>query len=239
MKSLGRKTIREIDRRAIEELGIPGVTLMENAGTAVARKASEILQGRAITRCAFVCGTGNNGGDGFVAARHLSEKGTGSLFAAKSEPVPFSDLKVFVLGPFEKIGEDATIHLEKLRGLPIIVEPIRSPEPLQRFAAGGPLLWIDAIFGTGLARPVEGLARQTIELMNESGFPILAVDIPSGLDADTGAVLGVAVRATETVTFVRPKLGFEKNLGPSHCGEVTVAKIGIPEELIEKVAVGG
>lgn len=225
MKGISRERIREIDRRAIEDLGIAGVALMEKAGKAVAEAARGILKDRALSRCAIVCGMGNNGGDGFVAARHLKEA---------SEA--FFDLKVFALGSVEKITGDAAHHLEKLRGLPLLVEPVRSPEPLRRFAAAGPLLWIDAIFGTGLARPVGGLERESIELMNESGSPILAVDIPSGLDADTGEILGAAVQATATVTFVRPKLGFERAKGPEHCGQVIVAPIGIPEDFVARWA---
>lgn len=219
-KALPRNALREIDRKTSEDFGISGVTLMENAGTAAAGEAQKLLQDLGLTRVGIVCGIGNNGADGFVVAR--------KLFA------PALDLKVFTLGAPERTREDARHHLDLLRAMPVIVEAIESPEPLRRFAAAGPLLWVDAIFGTGLTREVDGIARHCIEFMNESGAPILAVDIPSGLDADTGEILGAAIRAECTVTFVAPKLGFAKKHGPQCAGRMIVAPIGIPQELLEK-----
>lgn len=219
--SLSRAQIREIDRRAISELGIPGSVLMENAGVAVAEQACKLLSQRGPYRVGIVCGSGNNGGDGFVVARHLANLSR--------------DLKVFLIAKARDLQGDSKLHYDKLQTLrSVIAEEISSVETLIRFASAGPMLWVDAIFGTGLNRPVEGLAQYCIEAMNESRHPILSIDIPSGLDADTGEILGSAIHATKTVTFVREKIGFNKNNGQLCTGEVIVVPIGIPESAIQK-----
>lgn len=192
---------------------------MEAAGSAVAAQAKEMVADLNLQRVGIVCGPGNNGGDGFVAAQ--------KLFA------PALDLKVFILGAREVVRGNAKHHLALLSTMPILVESIDSPEPLRRFAAAGPLLWIDAMFGTGLTRKIDGVTLHCIEFLNESAQPILAVDIPSGLDADTGEILGEAIRAQVTVTFVAPKLGFAKSHGPQYAGRVVTSTIGIPQERID------
>ncbi len=222
MKAFSSAKLREIDQLAGQKLGLSGQLLMENAGAAVARAARALAKEKQYTRIAIICGPGNNGGDGFVAARHLLS--------------PEFDLKVFLLGNPNSISGDARLHLDILQKCPVILEPIRSPEPLLKFAAAGEILWIDAIFGTGLTRPVEGIAYHAIEVMNESGFPILAVDIPSGLHADTGEILGIAIKAEKTVSFIRPKLAFETENGIKQIGQVILDPIGIPESWIEQLS---
>lgn len=218
MNALPKNTLRQIDRMASEHLGIQGITLMDNAGSAATDEAKKLLADFELARVGVLCGGGNNAGDGFVLARKLFS--------------PALDLKVFSLAPLSSFRSDTKHHLDLLRTQPILLEKIDSPEPLRRFAAAGPLLWVDAIFGTGLARPVEGIARHCIEFLNDSGAPILAIDIPSGLDADTGEILGAAIHAHTTVTFVAPKLGFARQQGPQCTGRVVVDRIGIPEESI-------
>lgn len=219
MKSFSSAKLSQIDRLAGEKLGLSGQLLMENAGAAVSRVAKTLANKKQYTRISIICGPGNNGGDGFVAARHLLS--------------PEFDLKVFLLGNPNSISGDARFHLDILQKCPVILEPLRSPEPLLKFAAAGEILWIDAIFGTGLTRTVDGLALHAIEIMNESGFPILAVDIPSGLHADTGEILGAAVKAETTVSFVGNKIAFQTENGRKHAGKIEVNPIGIPQTLID------
>ncbi|MBI3819885.1 MAG: NAD(P)H-hydrate epimerase [Planctomycetes bacterium] len=205
---------RSFDRAAEETLGVPGEILMENAGASVARAAFELAQTLSKRRIVIICGIGNNGGDGFVAARHL----------AGSIPV-----EVFLVGTSSRVSGDAARNLERLRKLPSI--SIRNVTEIEMFEAGSPwpdALLVDALFGTGLDRPVSGLQRSVIESVNASGAPILAVDIPSGLAADTGAVQGAAVRAHATVTFVATKTGFFRERGPEHTGKLMMAGIGVP-----------
>lgn len=179
MRHVTREEIEEIDRRAQEEFGIPGVTLMDRAGKAV---ADEVLR-RTTGRVLVVCGKGKNGGDGRVAAGYLT-----------------------------KAGREVRIVDAK--------EPFEVREPVV----------VDAIFGTGLRRPVEGEYRRAIETINDSGATVVAIDIPSGLDANTGRPMPVAVRADATVTMGLPKIGF-RGAG-AWTGEVVVAEIGYPRELL-------
>jgi len=213
---LTREQIRELDRRAIEEFGIPGVVLMENAGRAVADAASA-LQPR---RVAIICGKGNNGGDGYVCARHLFNRG--------AQPA------VLVFAQLDQIAGDAAINLEIIRRMRLDILDVTVPEQLeavqQRLVTAD--LVVDALLGTGAAGEVRGIIRSGIEIINRCGKPVLAVDIPSGLDANTGEVLGACVRADTTVTFVAPKTGFTRGRGPEHVGRVIVAEISIPRQLL-------
>jgi NAD(P)H-hydrate epimerase len=215
---LPSRVIRAIDERAITVLGIPGILLMENAGAAVARHASALALERGLRRLAIVCGTGNNGGDGFVAARHLHGR--------------FEELRVWLVGGRAGVrGGDAAVHAGLLDRLGIPIEEVGEMEALRAFLVS-PALVIDALFGTGLTRPVEGRAAEVVRIVNGGVGGRVAVDVPSGLEADSGEVLGVAVRADVTVTFVRPKPGFYRGGGPSHVGRVVVEPIGVPESLV-------
>lgn len=217
-----REEARLLDGAAIDGLGIPSLSLMENAGRAVADEAWRMLQGKgevASARVVVLVGRGNNGGDGFVAARHLAWWG--------------APVTVFLLGDRRRMTDDGVANLDYLeaegtRVLDVVEEP-------QLEALGAALkpagLIIDALLGTGLSGQVRGQAARMIEIINSSGRPVLAVDSPSGLDCSSGEILGSAVRATRTVTFAAPKEGFRKGAGPGLVGELVVADIGVPPEL--------
>ena len=200
----------EADRFAIAG-GVPGIRLMEIAGRAVADAVTR-RSGRDIPSIVVVAGPGNNGGDGFVCARVLAERGY---------PV-----RLLLLGQRERLKGDAA---EAAAGWKGPVEPAR-PEGLS-----GAGLIVDALFGAGLDRPVEGPARGMIEAINESGPPIIAVDLPSGINGTSGTIMGVAVRASETVTFFRRKPGHLLLPGRLYCGSVEVADIGIPETVLVSI----
>jgi NAD(P)H-hydrate epimerase len=198
--------MREADARTIEA-GTPGLTLMERAGQAVAEAAGRMPA--ASGGILVICGTGNNGGDGFVAARHLAQQG--------------HNVGVAVLGPPHKLKGDAAEAFAAWTG------PVVPTDELAPSRAG---LLIDALFGSGLDRDLEDEARGVVERMNAARRPILAVDIPSGIDGDTGEVRGVAVKATRTITFARRKPGHLLYPGRAHCGPVEVADIGIGDGTI-------
>ncbi|MCP3904201.1 MAG: NAD(P)H-hydrate epimerase [Planctomycetes bacterium] len=209
---LDRDAVRAVDRAAIEEYRIPGIVLMENAARALAAVALRMLDPGATAL--IVCGSGNNGGDGWALARHLHNAGARPVVAALGEPR----------------GEgDAGVNRAICGAMG--VEEVDIDRLDEHRAAG---LVVDAIFGTGLTRPVEGRAAQVIAWINAGVAPVLAVDIPSGLDGDSGVPLGVAVRATETVTFVGMKPGFLVSGADAWTGTVTIGDIGAPRELTER-----
>lgn len=218
---LTRAQVREVDRRAIQDYHIPGIVLMENAALHAADLAWEML-GRSKTNVAIVCGPGNNGGDGFAIARHLLNRGV------------YVDLLIPNLTPGFNYKGDAAINAQIIRSMGLKMHDIHDSNDILNSAAME--LVIDALFGTGLTRPPEGDAAKLIQLMNDCGLPILAIDIPSGLDCDTGEPLGPAcIRATQTVTFVAEKAGFAHVCARPYIGRVTVADIGCPKELITQV----
>ncbi len=198
----------EADRLTIAG-GIAGIELMENAGRAVADSCSAVLQGR---RVVIVAGPGNNGGDGFVAARHLAERGYA--------------VRVSFVGDKTRLKGDAALAAERWSG------PVEDASPVSLTDCD---IIIDALFGAGLDREVEGLPRAMIRAMNAAGVPVIAVDLPSGVNGTTGAVLGIAVNANHTVTFFRRKTGHLLLPGRLHCGTVEVADIGIPDSVLEKI----
>jgi len=198
----------EADRLTIAG-GVPGSDLMENAGRAVADAACAFLPGR---RVVIVAGPGNNGGDGFVAARHLAERG----YAARVEFV----------GDKKRLNGDAVLAAERWSG------PL---EPASPDSLGEGDIVIDALFGAGLDRAVEGLPRAMIGAMNAGHAPVIAVDLPSGVNGTTGAVMGIAVKAAHTVTFFRRKCGHLLLPGRLHCGSIEVADIGIADSVLDKI----
>ena len=200
--------ISEADRLTIAG-GTPGMTLMQAAGRAVADAVCARVQGR---RVLVVAGPGNNGGDGFVAARILRERG--------------HDVRVLLVGDRAKLKGDAA---EAAAGWGDAIEEA-APANVQ-----GPALIVDALFGAGLDREVTGLPRAMIEAMNAAAGPVIAVDLPSGINGTTGAVMGVAVRAAHTVTFFRRKPGHLLLPGRLHCGTLEVADIGIPATALDGV----
>lgn len=210
-----RQSVRAVDRAAIEEYGIPGIVLMENAARSLAAEALKMLDPqRSPATVLIICGSGNNGGDGYALARHLHNAGRNPILVSLGEPAPETD---------------AAVNRQICRKLALRE---RAPDAPDLF--GDADLIVDAIFGTGLARPVRGAAAEMIERINAAEAPVLAVDVPSGLDCDTGQELGTAVKATRTVTFVGPKSGFGESGAGQYTGTVVVADIGAPVELVER-----
>ncbi len=220
------KTMQELDRRTIEDLGIPGIVLMENAG----RGCAEVLLGGFSSEldrgCLVVAGPGNNGGDGFVMARHLVQKGV--------------DVQVICLCPMEKFRGDARVNLDICLGMEIPLRESPDEKGLQEmqrlFDSSGVI--VDAIFGTGLSREVAGHFASAVSMINSSSAPVLAVDIASGLSSDTGNVLGCAVRADCTVTMAMAKIGHVNWPGRLYTGSLHVVDIGIPASYISGVETG-
>jgi NAD(P)H-hydrate epimerase len=215
---LTRQQVREVDRRAIEIYGVPGIVLMENAARGAVEVAWEMLERRA-ENVTIVCGGGNNGGDGLAIARHLHNRGVNVQLLLAVDP--------------EKYAGDAAINWRIVRAMGIEVGGVdQAAELLSPFASS---LIIDALFGTGLTEAPRGDSQGVIERMNGSEVPILAVDLPSGLDCDSGEPLGACVRATKTVTFVAEKVGFANPESRRYTGDIAVADIGCPRELIDEV----
>lgn len=223
-ESVTTAEIREMDRVAIEEFGIPGVVLMESAGAGAAALVLGLLSPSA-RRVAVLAGRGNNGGDAFVVARRLANAGV--------------EVECFFAGDAASVDprSDAGVHLGVLRRMGVPFRELRRPEDLP--AAAGALAaagWIvDGLLGTGTRGEVREPFAGGIDLANRSGPPIVALDLPSGLDADSGRVLGRCVRAAHTATFVLPKRGFFLEEGPDRCGEVHVIDIGMPRAAVERV----
>jgi hydroxyethylthiazole kinase-like uncharacterized protein yjeF len=195
---------RQIDVDAVQRLGMPSLLLMENAARSVAEAARSLGE-----RFVVLCGPGNNGGDGLAAARHLGRDRCAVHVLAAPDPAK---------------TPDAALQLRILRAAGWTVATGDAPRPLAHRGE----VWIDALFGTGLERPLTGAALLWVEICNAARGPKVAVDIPSGLHGDSGAVLGDAVRADVTVTFVAPKVGMTVGEGPARCGNVVVAGLGLP-----------
>lgn len=222
MKLVTAQEMRELDRRTIQEVGVPSLVLMENAGRGtyqVLRREFPELRGPV----AVLAGRGNNGGDGLVVARHLAQDGF---------PVT-----VFLLASRTEIRGDARVNLQIAENLGLnLVEILEERDLEQAFnqMARADLL-VDALLGTGLNAPVQGLMARLIEELNTLHLPVLAVDIPSGLNADTGEPLGVAFRAQVTVTYGYPKLGQILPPGRDYVGRLWRVDIGIPAALAREV----
>ena len=217
MKIITAETMQELDRRAIKECAIPGLLLMENAGRSC---ADEIIAGFGSTgRCTIMAGKGNTGGDGSVIARLLALKGW--------------HVTVILLAERAQVAGDAALNLELLSGVEVHCCTAEGRlTALYREEIFQTDLIVDALFGTGLNSDVSGVHLEAIGLMNGSGRPIVAVDIPSGVHGTTGRVLGAAVRAHSTVTFALAKLGQMLYPGAEYTGRLVVADIGIPQELM-------
>jgi NAD(P)H-hydrate epimerase len=217
LRSLTRDEVRDIDRRAIQELGLPGIVLMENAG----RGAAELLIGLGIDGpVTIAAGKGNNGGDGFVIARHLANHGF--------------DVRVLLFAdPHELTGDALTNYL-------VLCAARMSPHLC---AEHGPTDWgdelrstswiVDALLGTGTRGSVREPLATVIDQINAARVRVFAVDLPSGLDCDTGQPLGPCVRAAHTATFVGPKRGFDVPAAAPYTGQVHVIDIGVPQSLLQ------
>jgi NAD(P)H-hydrate epimerase len=218
LRPLTRDEVRGVDTFAINDLGIPGVVLMENAG----RGAVEVLERLGIPDkpVVIVAGKGNNGGDGFVMARHLEYRGYA--------------VRVLLIADSNQLGGDAQTNWRILERSAIPTTVLgASPdlETLDSTLAGAGWI-VDGLLGTGARGSLRDPYPAVIERLNRQRTPILAIDLPSGLDCDTGQPLGVCVRATHTVTFVAPKRGFAKPGAAQFTGEVHVADIGIPRRAL-------
>jgi len=215
MRLCSASEVMALDRQAIDQLGMPGVVLMENAGRICsdlfAAKFSDYFPGSVL----IFAGQGNNGGDGYVMARILAERGW--------------RVTTLVLGREETISGDAKVMLNIVRQLEFSISFVEEISALKDlFAEAAPDLIVDAIFGTGLNSDVRGLQAEAITLTNESAASVFAVDIPSGVDGSTGRVCGLAVKADLTVTFDHAKIGHGSQPGAVYAGELRVVDIGIP-----------
>jgi len=221
MKILTSREMRRIDRIAIDELGIPGPVLMENAGLRVVRALRARFADVARERTVIVAGKGNNGGDGFVVARHLANSG------ARPE--------VLLLAAKDEVKGDAAINLNIIGKMGIPVAEIRTAAAWKAARAGlrRASIVVDAVFGTGLDKPLEGLYAAAVEDINKSPAFKVAVDIPSGLSADTFETIGPSVEADLTVALAAPKIAHIFPPAAERVGELVVAPIGIPPSLFD------
>ncbi|MCD4824750.1 MAG: NAD(P)H-hydrate epimerase [Phycisphaerae bacterium] len=219
MKSLTRQQVRDLDSYVIEQLGVPGVVLMENAGRNAADAIADFAVGIDGKRIAIVAGSGNNGGDGFVIARHLGNRG--------------ATVTTFLIVPRDKITGDADINLEAIVNLDHDIRCVTGGD----FAHFAEVLSscdiiVDAVGGTGITGPLRDDLVAVVERINAAGKPVVAIDIPTGLDCDTGLATGKAVAAKLTVTFVARKAGFDNPDSEQYTGEVQVADIGVDAETV-------
>ena len=211
-KSLSREQVRNVDRLAIADYGMSGLVLMENAG----RNAAERLRSKGISGPVVICcGKGNNGGDGFVIARHLENAGV--------------TIKVLLCVPADSITGDASVNLRIIErgGTPIV----RPPFEWSRELAGADWI-VDALLGTGTQGTIREPFVGAIHAINSAGCKVFAVDLPSGLDCDTGQPLGICVKADYTATFVARKIGFDMPGAANWTGEVEAMDIGVPRRLL-------
>ncbi len=235
---LTREQCREIDRRAMDDFAMPGILLMENAG----RSAADIIAARLAqpvvpnadrldppTRpppaadIVVVCGAGNNGGDSFVIARHLANRG--------------ATVEILLASPTHALTGDAHINyaIAKRMGLSMFAFHSEDDIDAEREKLSSARYVVDAILGTGMTGPVRPPLDAAIQAINDSGTPVIAIDIPSGLDCNTGKPGHPTVQAATTITFVAKKRGFREAAAQSCCGEILIAGIGAPQRLIDDI----
>jgi hydroxyethylthiazole kinase-like uncharacterized protein yjeF len=222
MKVATAEEMQELDRKSIEAYRIPGIVLMENAGRGAAEVISDTFPDIRNKKIAIIAGKGNNGGDGFVIARYLLNQGT--------------SVRVYLLTDPKGLRGDAETNFNifhRMKGevisVPSSKDYIKVKRDIEKFD-----ILIDGIFGTGLDAEVRGYYREVIDHLNTIQRPMVAIDIPSGLDADTGKPLGAAIRASLTITFGLPKIGHLIPPGIDYVGKVRVIDIGIPRRLVEE-----
>ena len=220
MKVVTAEQMKEIDRRA-QQAGAPVRELMENAGRAVFEQARRILKVPEGRRIAVVCGKGNNGGDGLVAARYLHNWG--------------AEVSILLAARSQELQGEPRENLELAAQMGLTLNENVAPERVLEECRRADLV-IDALLGTGVRGEVKGAAAEIIAAINRAGRPVLAVDLPSGIDADRGEPAGAAVRADYTVTLGLPKWGLLVGAGAEYAGELTIADIGFPAEVVAAVA---
>ena len=213
---LSRDQVRQIDRLAIERYHIPGVVLMENAARGATDVAVEMLGDPRGKQVLILCGGGNNGGDGLAIARHLHNRGAKVQIALTIDPSRYQN--------------EALVNWQIIDAMNLPV----TKATVELITTSPATLIIDAIFGTGLTEPPRPPFAELAEAVNRAGKPVLAIDIPSGLDCDTGEPLGACIRASRTVTFVAEKQGFRNPSSRDFLGKVTIAEIGCPIELVSE-----
>lgn len=219
MKALSAAQMQAIDRQTIGDMGIPGVVLMENAGRGVAAVITQRFADAPVKKALILAGKGNNGGDGFVVARHLLDGGW--------------QVQTLVLAERTAVSGDAAVYLRALEhcGGEVCFAPDALTLDSYLATVEPPAVLVDAIFGTGLAKPIEGHCLAAVAWLNRQETFVVAVDIPSGVDASTGRVLGTAVTADLTVTLAFPKIGLVSYPGAGLVGELVVVEIGVPAKI--------
>lgn len=224
MKLATAREMKELDRRAIEDLGIPSIDLMERAAQGVAEAALSLLpEGKGKYRAAVFCGSGNNGGDGIAAARMLFLKGL--------------TVRVFLVGSYEKLTRDALEEVRRLSECGLALEDYDPADAEQKVYAMSCHVLIDAIFGVGLSRDIHPDSRfaAAIRLINDCPGKVVAADIASGVEADSGRILSCAAKADKTITFTLKKAGQVVGAGREYSGEVICHEIGIPQTLVREM----
>ena len=223
MRVLNTRQMRDADRRTIEEIGIPSIVLMENAGRQAVAAMEAAYDDLATSQVGVLCGRGNNGGDGFVVARTLIQRGV--------------DVGVFLLGSVSEITGDARINLEVLGRIGVTVVEIASAQEWElHFTEISECdLVVDAILGTGFRGQLSGLLETVVADVNALGVPIVSIDLPTGVSADTHVVEGAAIEASMTVTLGAPKIPLVFPPADSHGGDLVIADIGIPYPVFEEL----
>lgn len=212
---------QKLDRLASAHLGIPSTVLMENAGRCAAEFIEGISKRIKVQGICIFSGPGNNGGDGFVAARYLWDKGF--------------QVNVFFIAPAHKLQGDALLNYRILRKIRCPIINIKNVTPAVVGVIKKSDVLVDALFGIGLSREIKDPYRSVVIAMNQSKKKILSLDVPSGLHADRGSIWGVSIKAWTTMTFAVAKKGFYQNHGPQFCGKIVVADIGIPKTLERQI----
>lgn len=220
MRYVTSKQMKLIDKTTIEKFGIAGIVLMENAGRGAAVAVVDMIKEKPTKGVICVCGKGNNAGDGFVCARHLVNKGL--------------NVQVFVMAKGSELKGSAKANFDILNKMGVGIKELSSERAFYSFEEKlkENYLIVDAIFGIGLSGEVREPYKKVISLINRSESPVLSIDVPSGLNADTGVILGEAVEAEKTVTFGLPKAGFIQENGPDLVGELVVVDISIPYQIL-------
>ncbi len=219
LTTITSKEMAAIDNYCIEKLGIPGIVLMENAALRVVQNI-DLKNHNSFT---IICGVGNNGGDGLAIARHLITEG--------------KNVEIFILGNSSKGSKDFKTNYNILKNIDADIFNISKKNDLNilKNSLATSDIVIDSIFGTGLSRDVEGLFSEAINLINKESKYIIAVDIPSGLSANTGDVLGTAIKGNKTITFQLMKKGLIEDKAKDYIGQIIVEPIGMPEIAIHTV----
>jgi NAD(P)H-hydrate epimerase len=223
MRVLNTQQMREADRRTIDDIGIPAIVLMENAGRQAVAAMEAAFDGLTSSHVGVLCGRGNNGGDGFVIARTLVQRGV--------------EASVFLLGSVSEVRGDARTNLEVLGRIGLTVVEINTAQDWElHFSEISECdLLVDAILGTGFQGRLNGFLETVVADVNELGIPVIAVDLPTGLSADSHEIEGNAIEASMTVTLAAPKISLVFPPADAHAGDLVIADIGIPLPLIDEV----